>query len=566
MNRARILTLIGFCLAASSLAFSQKSVESIYRGLLEFYRHPGPAPSTPSVKGPKCGLIAMGQILDHWSSFSEYQKHELRIALEIPQTQKTRTIGHFRFYYDTTGLQAPSLLDDALRPLPNTVEQYVDSAGAIFNHVWDIEVGGLGFSPPPLDSGGAYPVVIQDLYAGLYGRTVLDSVPLETGPPARYRTHIEIDNDYQGPENYYSFGLSALRVTAAHEFNHAIQFGAYAYWGESDLYFHEITSTWMEDVVYTDVNDYYQYLTNDITYHPPSQFSQPEIRFTEYDGSIEYSRAVWGKFVEKKFSQQTMRTIWETMRSYSSIPAMDRVFNALGTTFRQMFLEYAYWNSTTGPRCDTARFYSEGLNYPAVRTEMRSFAPPSESYSYATMQPLSSHYASICRASGTVPDSACMRTIVSNINMDDAYTRNQYSYNYILSTTSSNNSKHLANGLYATLTVADPQNWSAQESIPSVTGDITVFPDPFRAGSNGVLWFELPSVPAEQAGALTVYSSSLELMFSGSVPVVNFSPLEPALRWNGQTTAGKSLATGVYFYSVTIDNQTRTGKFAVIRQ
>jgi len=74
--------------------------------------------------------------------------------------------------------------------------------------------------------------------------------------PERWTSDIDIDNDFIGSK-YNAKGIQALRVTAAHEFHHAIQYG-YGWWGER--YPYELTSTWMEDVVYTDVNDYYQYL------------------------------------------------------------------------------------------------------------------------------------------------------------------------------------------------------------------------------------------------------------------------------------------------------------------
>ena len=71
-----------------------------------------------------------------------------------------------------------------------------------------------------------------------------------------------MDNDYQ--EGYYFVNdLDALRVTAAHEFNHAIQLSYGVHWDDQnpiDLYFIEMTSTWVEDVVYNDINRYLEYL------------------------------------------------------------------------------------------------------------------------------------------------------------------------------------------------------------------------------------------------------------------------------------------------------------------
>jgi len=69
--------------------------------------------------------------------------------------------------------------------------------------------------------------------------------------PERYSSNIDINNDFIG-SSFFTKGIQALRVTAAHEFHHAIQFG-YGWWGSDERYAYELTSTWMEDVVYTDV-------------------------------------------------------------------------------------------------------------------------------------------------------------------------------------------------------------------------------------------------------------------------------------------------------------------------
>jgi len=42
---------------------------------------------------------------------------------------------------------------------------------------------------------------------------------------SRWTSYIEIDNDFIG---FYTIGINAARVTAAHEFHHAIQMGNYA--------------------------------------------------------------------------------------------------------------------------------------------------------------------------------------------------------------------------------------------------------------------------------------------------------------------------------------------------
>lgn len=583
MKRFLTGTALLFFLAGPAVnsAYGQESVEAIFNRLLGYYHYPHRMVQETNDHHPKCGLERTCQLLDNWNKFTEAQKQQLRTAFSTLQTQKDRIIGHYHFYYDTTGNDAAALLDAGFNPVPGSAEQFIDSAGVIFNNVWHTEIEVLHYSPPPLnDTDGTYHVYVHDLDAGLYGQTDPDPNPVYTGTPPRYKTQIEIDNDFSPYEKYYSYGLSALEVTAAHEFHHAIQFGSYGYWGDADRYFNEITSTWMEDVVYNDVNDYYQYQSNDFQFF--SQFGRPDVRFTLSDGSIEYSRAVWGKFIEKRYSPDLMRRTWEFIRQVPSIMAIDRALQTAGSSIREAFLEFAFWNLNAGPRCDTVRYYTEGKNYPPMRLDSALYIPPAGSFT-GSIGTVASGYVTFCLLAKPSDSTMCgigknhMTAIISNINLLDtsssisylnwgAYSDQPRAYTYNLSQSGSGGAKHLSNNLYGLLKVPDIINWNTQESVPPVIGDITVFPNPYRIGQNQAIWFQFPSIPREQSAALSVYSSSVRSVFSGTLPVIYFRPLEPALRWDGKTSTGSSLPTGVYFYSITIDDETRLGKFAVIHK
>ena len=145
----------------------------------------------------KCGLWLSFQILQNWDRFSESDRREIRALLSPAATQKERIIGHFHIFYDSTGPGVPALLDATNQPIAGSAEAYVDSLGSIFNHVWSYETGVLGYTPPPVGSDNSYPVRILDLAPGLYGETFPDSIPIFSGPPPRYPTHIEVDNDYR---------------------------------------------------------------------------------------------------------------------------------------------------------------------------------------------------------------------------------------------------------------------------------------------------------------------------------------------------------------------------------
>jgi hypothetical protein len=99
-----------------------------------------------------------------------------------------------------------------------------------------------------------------------------------------------------------------MEVTAAHEYNHVLQFG---YDVLQDTWLFESTAVWMEDKVYDEVNDYLSYLTAWV------QLAQvPMTRFNSNDSTDPYNVKVYGdavlpRFVDEHYGQDTVRGVWE---------------------------------------------------------------------------------------------------------------------------------------------------------------------------------------------------------------------------------------------------------------
>ncbi|MBI3364709.1 MAG: hypothetical protein HY033_07355, partial [Ignavibacteriae bacterium] len=524
MNRYRTVLLV---LVLSHLitpsAFSEEEHAQDLNGIIQRLRDRKEKVSDVEARGGKCGLQNFTDVLDAWNNFTEKQRSQVQELLSPLVSQKERIIGHFDISYDTTGGDEPALLDQNHQRIPGTSEQFIDSVGRFFNDVWNFEIGVLGYAAPPLAADSTFHVTVRDLGTGLYGQTIPDPAPISSGNPARYMTHIEIDNDFQfvyGP----SRGMPALKVTAAHEFHHAIQLGSYGYWGDENIYFYEITSTWMEDVVYNDVNDYLQYLSNDP--YRSSQFSRPEIRFTKLDGNIEYSRAVWGKFLEKRYSREIMRRIWEFIRQSTILTALDNALSETGSSFRGAFHEFAYWNLNTGPTSDTSRFYSEGHDYPTMNIAAQiEYMPPERSYQ-DNMQAISSKYYRVCVL--TSPSDSCrvekqMPVIITNFNVGLLYSDAALPFTYKMSSSEIGGSKHLANGLFTKVEVSDPENWDANETVPSVVSEVLAFPNPYRVHDRVPIWFRLPIKPQSTIATLCVFTSSFDRIFSGDLKIIDFN-------------------------------------------
>lgn len=212
--------------------------------------------------------------------------------------------------------------------------------------VFAAEIGTLGYREPLNDSDGKTDVFLDQLgNEGYYGFCTTES------GQATSTAWCGLDNDFAVNE----FGappLNSLRVTAAHEFFHAVQFAYDSF--ESD-WFMEGTAVWMEDQVYPTINDYLQYLN----------FSQLRNwrQSADYAGSLHrYGTVIFWKFLSERYKDVgIIRQIWQTAAvsggSRNGIQAVAAVLKAKGSSLPLEFARYGVWNTLpTGSYADRGKF------------------------------------------------------------------------------------------------------------------------------------------------------------------------------------------------------------------
>jgi len=271
--------------------------------------------------------------------------------------------GHFRIWYVTS-------TDDAPEPVysyGDTIPDWIHLCAEVLDHVWSVEIDSLGYRSPPPDGpwyqdedyGGdeRYDVYIENLNRHyVYGYTQSEYY-VQGETPRASTSYLVMDNDYAGI--YPSAGAEGLKVTAAHEFFHAVQF---AYDTLEERFFMEISSTWMEDVVYDEINDYDYYIENS-----GSIFNHPGQSLTTFDGIFEYSACVWNHYLARQHGTDLIRQIWQGCIHDAVLNATEEVLHAQGSGLAEALHEFAIWNVFTGPLADTTQFYPEGHRYPQVR-------------------------------------------------------------------------------------------------------------------------------------------------------------------------------------------------------
>ena len=520
--------------------------------------------------GGKCGLGISAALHAHWNSLTTLQKFEIQEILQNAPSQKSRVIGRFRIIYDTSGSYEPALLDSTYQRIPNTAEAYVDSVGRIFNEVYQVEVVELGYEKPPFESplDPHYRVLISDLsmYPGKnYGVTDWDPtiLPLNPGSNApRYPCFVNIQKDFS---DFYTHGMNALKVTAAHEFHHVIQIGSYGLFDLNNYrYVHELTSTWLEDVVYTDVNDYYNYLPDYF-----KQFSDGRsFNSNSYDG---YERCIWAHFIAKQLDTNVMRKVWEGMRTRADqasaevfLESSDAVLATMGTTFQTAFAEFTKWNYFTADRSDTVKYYSEGNHYPRFQPLQKIDFYNTTSTTNGNVQPLSSSMYEFDTSNDTIT------AIIANVDIGNAMLKNttQQKVDATLSSQSlSSPYQEFANGLKAKITVDNLSLWHSFFVQSSTRTDVTrlqlnAAPNPFRLAE--APWLKLP-INQDRATTAEVFffTSSFRLVYSGSLSVENKDGLRAIVVPTPEVKS--KLSSGIYFIIAKTTNSDYKWKVAVIR-
>ena len=250
---------------------------------------------------------------------------------------------HFQFEFsDIVGDQMDSD-DDGI---PNIIELTAEAA----EESWNIVIDELGYEEP-IEDGSPVIVIFDDndeyLSSGALGITSL----LSNGNP-----YVAIDPWMSD---------AYLQVTMGHEFFHTVQFGydpsfAYSYQG---IYFAEATATWMEDLLFDEVNDYALYIPEFLDYIDYSIFASVLPSGTLY----EYGMNIWPRFLSEYYDNDVIKNVWETYFDsnidYDSdlklYEAVKDVVDDEGGDLEAVFQEFTLWNLNLDS-------YEEGDIYPDI--------------------------------------------------------------------------------------------------------------------------------------------------------------------------------------------------------
>ncbi|HWJ83244.1 MAG TPA: MXAN_6640 family putative metalloprotease [Nocardioides sp.] len=230
----------------------------------------------------------------------------------------------------------------------------------VLSAVWSFEVDDFGMRRPPSDGhrggDGRFDVYLADLgNRGLFGYCTPESrVPGQRFAASGYCV---LDDDFARSQ-YGARPLSSLRVTAAHEFFHAIQFG---YDFREDPWLLESTAMWMEDQFADASNDNRRYLQYGSVRHPGVSLDLfSNTRYTQYG-----NWAFW-QYLSEKYGRGIVRHVWARADALGDAPD-DYSVQALRRVLRHRDGLTAALTGYATANLDPADHYEEGAHWPRAR-------------------------------------------------------------------------------------------------------------------------------------------------------------------------------------------------------
>lgn len=512
--------------------YSRSRLDSLYNMYTELKSHDITLrPSRLDTSSVKCGFGLVNSIRMNFDLFTPGQKSVLQKIFAPPVTQKNVATpsGFFRVHYDTSGINA----------IKYDLKLLLEAIDSSYNY----EVKYLGYPPPPRKSG-EYNIYIQNI-GNMYGYTETDGVT----------SFIVLDNDFSSTATR---GINGARVTIAHELHHAIQLGNYTF-AEKDIFFHELTSTAMEEFVFDSINDYYYYMD--------SYFNDTDLSFPSHNG---YDLAIWNIFLEQEFDHDLLIRQWEYLVDYRAMDAIALSINERGSNFQDVFNRFGIWTFHTGYRKIPGKYFEEGGFYPVAKDMMRkAYFPPSDSLTL-NAQPVSHNYITFFTA-----NSDTLTIIISNSDFKNAIINPSglHSAFYELFSDSLSGGERLTDDYYYRFTPgANPAVWATSEFLNNqlIKGGLVKFdiekpfPSPFRYSEHNSIYIPV-KINNEGRVDFSIFSSSMNLVYDGSKEIFYMFG-KNIVMWDGRTTEHQKLGTGVYIYVIKSGEELSTGKIVLFNE
>lgn len=284
--------------------------------------------------------------------------HILGAGMSVDAVQNEQLLispmGLFEISFYLEGVHAIDPTDSDASGIADYAEITAAAADSSYRHM----VGTLGFRDPFPTKNKPIRINIRSLSSGVYG-----FVSSFTSPAAA----ISVQANYNRPQfvknDDENKPIGALKVTVAHELKHILQSVIIAP-GMNPYSWIEMDATLMEEIVYDNVNDYYNYLNNS-----QSVFGNPSRSVIPGN----YYHSSWALYFAESMGMDFWVDVWQRIQGQLPMPnmltAMDASASSFGTTLGMEVTRNYLWHLASGPNQREGYGFSEGSNYPAIKID-----------------------------------------------------------------------------------------------------------------------------------------------------------------------------------------------------
>ena len=471
--------------------------------------------------------------------------------------------GHFRLHYTTSGFHAIDTKDQNNNLLPD----YIESVIEIFDYVSNRLHDQMGYTKPPgdgyystsRDKGGSdhYDIYIRSIPSKYYGYVQPEEYAQGKGDNEKSESRVEknaftsymaIRNNYK---NFVLEEIENIKVTAAHEYYHAIQFG---YDGWEKPWLLESSAIWMEEEIFDEINDCYQYMED--------WFKYPH-RSLDESGFHWYGSFIFFEYIEQHMGgTNAIRKIVEASTKSNSREkdgshlAIEEALKTIGYSFQQALNGMSVANqimSSTG----TEEFsYEEAQDYPVngpTILETINFQIGNQDTVKSTrLSRFGSQYVRIVSQKPVSVNLYNKSGIFSDLQLNAILKKNDNSYR-VISGPSINIDPENLQSIHLSIVSQDTTggNWdyflTVEDGEPGT--DITVpvefiLNDPYPNPFNGVVKFSIYKLNNSPVNIdiINLNGRRIIRLHSGDL-----SPGNHTFTWNGIDDSRNKVASGVYY-------------------
>ncbi len=245
--------------------------------------------------------------------------------------------GKFKFWYVTHSTA------DSGGHIHTTEASFVQEMALVFDAVYTQEITTMGYPESPDDSGisqngGDSRMDVYVMNCGFYS---IYGYAIGEGSTASLSSFMVMDNAFTEFASHSQTAEEAMKVTAAHEYFHTVQFGI-GFTFNSNEWIMEAGATWMEDQVYDDIDDNHQYLNG----YTNGFFNNPHISLNSANDLYWYNSWIWFEYMETKWGQSAVQSVWNDYIGLSGngLSAVASVLSDNSSTFQEAFTEFSTWN------------------------------------------------------------------------------------------------------------------------------------------------------------------------------------------------------------------------------